>query len=463
MPAPTILALPDGDTVRSRPRYTPTKAILAGSRNSAALASSGALYTWGWNSHDTLGHDVDDEWIPRPRAVAAVQAASRRAANDDAARSQSSRSQSSRSQTSAVTGDPSDPSDVACASLGGWHACAADANGALFAWGGNEYGQAGVDTGTAGRGVHVSLHLSVPELVPFPGPFDGGLGSSNRVQIGQVACGGMCSFAVVRRTGEVYTWGQTVGSEKEPARSPVRVPGMRGVAYLAAGMFHALALQEDGRVLAWGNGDYGQLGLGRPGNEDTPTEVEALSRAGVRTVAAGGWHSAAVTAGGVCYVWGRGEYGRLGLGDGDCADKQRPVELTLGSWARNGEGGKNGHGRSVPRIVDAALGGTHSCLLDESGRVYSFGRNSLGRLGRVVNGTWSGDPAPVHFPPAPGGGSWRATSVCAGGRHTMATARVMSKERVDAEEAATQSGGSRPRSPLLSQSPSRRTSVSAQQ
>lgn len=455
MPAPTILALPDGDTVRSRPRYAPTKAILAGSRNSAALASSGALYTWGWNSHDTLGHDVDDEWIPRPRAVAAVQAASRRAASDDGARSQSSRSQSS---ADVPTGDRS---DAACASLGGWHACAADRDGRLFAWGGNEYGQAGVDTGTAGQGVHVSLHLSIPELVSFPAP--DGL-ASNRLRITQVACGGMCSFAVVERTGEVYTWGQTVGSEKAPVRSPVRVPGIRGVSTLAAGMFHALALQEDGRVLAWGNGDYGQLGLGRPGNEDTPTEVEALSRAGVRTVAAGGWHSAAVTAGGVCYVWGRGEYGRLGLGDGDCADKQRPVELTLGSWGDVREGGGGGRGGgSVPRIVDAALGGTHSCLLDESGRVYSFGRNSLGRLGRVVSGKWSGDPAPVRFPPAPGGGAWRVTSVCAGGRHTMATARVRSKERVDAEEAAAQSGGSRPRSPLVSQSPSRRTSVSVQQ
>lgn len=463
MPAPTILALPDGDTVRSRPRYAPTKAILAGSRNSAALASSGALYTWGWNSHDTLGHDVDDEWIPRPRAVAAVQAASRRAANDDGARSQSSRSQTSNAASN-NTAVPTqlDPSDVACASLGGWHACAADNEGRLFAWGGNEYGQAGVDTGTAGQGVHVSLHLSVPELVPFPAP--DGL-NANKLRITQVSCGGMCSFAVVNRTGEVYTWGQTVGSEKEPARSPVRVPGIKGVTTLAAGMFHALALQEDGRVFSWGNGDYGQLGLGRPGNEDTPTEVEALSRAGVRSVAAGGWHSAAVTAGGVCYVWGRGEYGRLGLGDGDCADKQRPVELTLGSWGGDNREGATMRGGSVPRIVEAALGGTHSCLLDESGRVYSFGRNSLGRLGRAVSGKWSGDPAPVHFPPAPGGGAWRVTSVCAGGRHTMATARVRSKERLDAEEAAaaSASGGSRPRSPLLSQSPSRRTSISAQQ
>ena len=47
-------------------------------------------------------------------------------------------------------------------------------------------------------------------------------------------------------------------------------------------------------------------------------------------------------------MWGRGEYGRLGLGD-DCADKQRPVELTLGSW---------GGDPRPPRIIDAALGGT---------------------------------------------------------------------------------------------------------
>ena len=142
----------------------------------------------------------------------------------------------------------------------------------------------------------------------------------------------------------------------------------------------------------------------------------------------------------------------------------RPVELTLGSWGGDNREGATMRGGSVPRIVEAALGGTHSCLLDESGRVYSFGRNSLGRLGRAVSGKWSGDPAPVHFPPAPGGGAWRVTSVCAGGRHTMATARVRSKERLDAEEAAASaSGGSRPRSPLLSQSPSRRTSISAQQ
>ena len=211
MLTPTIVTLPHGETVASPTgRYPSTKAILAGSRNSAVLTSSGSLYTWGWNSHDTLGHDVDDEWIPYPKAVTALAAASKRASEHD-------------EKTNSTTA-------VSCASLGGWHACAADPTGRLFAWGGNEYGQAGVDTGTAGRGVHVSLHLSIPELVPFP----------SGLKITSVSCGGMCSFAVVERTGEVYTWGQTVGSEKEPARSPVRVPGVRGVSSLVAGMFHAL-------------------------------------------------------------------------------------------------------------------------------------------------------------------------------------------------------------------------------
>lgn len=66
---------------------------------------------------------------------------------------------------------------------------AVDHDGHTFAWGGNEYGQAGVDCGTAGNGVHVSLHLSVPAAVLAD------------VRVQQVACGGMNSFAVLEHSG----------------------------------------------------------------------------------------------------------------------------------------------------------------------------------------------------------------------------------------------------------------------
>jgi alpha-tubulin suppressor-like RCC1 family protein len=111
-------------------------------------------------------------------------------------------------------------------------------------------------------------------------------------------------------------------------------------------MFHVIALTNENKVFAWGKGDYGQLGLGRPGNWDAPMEVIGLSgcasglgdatsgvkvgRGGGATtddndddaknyrvtfVAAGGWHSCALTESGTCVMWGRGEYGRLGMGD----------------------------------------------------------------------------------------------------------------------------------------------------
>jgi hypothetical protein len=57
-------------------------------------------------------------------------------------------------------------------------------------------------------------------------------------------------------------------------RRYIEVMGVHGVVMIAAGSFHALALQEDGRVLSWGNGDYGQLGLGTALNEDVPRVVE---------------------------------------------------------------------------------------------------------------------------------------------------------------------------------------------
>ena len=274
---------------------------------------------------------------------------------------------------------PAAASSVRAAALGGWHALAVDASGACRAWGGNEYGQAGVndeddseddsDEDDATRpldgtevasperlhqsrknrrddGVHVCLHVSSPAKI------------LRGVRVSQVACGGMNSFAVTEKTGEVYQWGMPVGSEKEPARRPALVPGAVGVTQIAAGTFHAVALQRDGRVVSWGNGDYGQLGLGRPGNWDQPQVVESLSRAGVVLVRAGGWHSAAITAGRVCYVWGRGEYGRLGQGDQDDKDKQRPVEIKL-PWSGasdRGHGGGGGGGGGPTRAPRAAAG-----------------------------------------------------------------------------------------------------------
>jgi alpha-tubulin suppressor-like RCC1 family protein len=44
-------------------------------------------------------------------------------------------------------------------------------------------------------------------------------------------------------------------------------------------------------------------------------------------IAAGGWHSLAISKEGDVYAWGRGEYGRLGLGDRSGSSKLRPQKV----------------------------------------------------------------------------------------------------------------------------------------
>ena len=417
VPTPTALRLPAGESVAVSTTETRRrkKPLIAGSRNSAALARSGALYTWGWNSHDTLGLDTDEEFIPEPRKACATSP------------SRGGKNPESRDD---------DFKSFASASLGGWHAVALDDDGTAWAWGGNEYGQGGVRGDARDErhaGVHVSEHVSVPARVAFPA--DQKVGT-----LKQVACGGMNSFALEAETGRVFEWGARAGSEREHARAPVFVsfPNLfngrekEKVDHLASGMFHVLALTTSGRVFAWGKGDYGQLGVGRPGNWDAPRLVEALGDADVVAVHAGGWHSAALCGGGKCFAWGRGEYGRLGMGE-DQADKQRPTLVTFPPFAETRETPvsadsletqKQKNTRTKP-IVDVALGGSHSCFLDSGGAVWTVGRNNHGRLGRVVHGKWTGTPGRVVFPPPRGGGEWACESIVAGGRHTLAVARAV--------------------------------------
>lgn len=69
---------------------------------------------------------------------------------------------------------------------------------------------------------------------------------------------------------------------------------------------------------------------------------------------------------GELYVWGRGEYGRLGLGDTSGSSRLKPHKVP---------GLENCH------VVHASAGGTHTMCLTSEGLVYIWGRGSFGRLG----------------------------------------------------------------------------------
>ena len=98
------------------------------------------------------------------------------------------------------------------------------------------------------------------------------------------------------------------------------------VTQIAAGGFNTCAVTTAGGVKCWGDDSYGQLGndavlKGQP----TPVDVMGLTT-GVASVAAGFYHTCAVTTAGGLKCWGDDRYGQLG-DDAALVSRPTPVDV----------------------------------------------------------------------------------------------------------------------------------------
>ncbi|ETW02383.1 hypothetical protein, variant 1 [Aphanomyces invadans] len=130
---------------------------------------------------------------------------------------------------------------------------------------------------------------------------------------------------------------------------------------LAACMIVATENAQGGVLFAWGNGTFGQLGLGSEAKHQVPHIVHALMHVRVTIVRAGFHFAAAITSQGHLYTWGYGRHGQLG--HNSTANELSP---------RRVEG--------LACVVDVALGSTHALAISGS-RVFSWGHNTAGCLG----------------------------------------------------------------------------------
>jgi len=329
--------------------------IVAGSRNTMAVTADGQVYSWGWNDRATLGQG-HQEHVAKPRKVMGMAGV-----------------------------------QIVQVALGGWHALAVDSRGQCWAWGGNEYNQC--DAGPGLRDI-----LEPRKCIA-------------NIKVVQVDAGGMHSVALTD-TGHIWMWGEPWGDfsmtiNREPSRLDISSKTKDTIVVkVACGAFHNLALTANGNVYSWGINDYGQLGNGTTSNSTVPLLIEEGLYPDVKVadIAAGGWHSLAITEHGEVYVWGRGEYGRLGLGGKNGASRLRPTKVE----------GMEGH-----RVVEASCGGTHTLVVTDEGRMFVWGRGSFGRLGTGTEKDYF-SPVEVMLPGGPE--RWWVIAASAGGRHSMCLA-----------------------------------------
>lgn len=99
---------------------------------------------------------------------------------------------------------------------------------------------------------------------------------------------------------------------------PRQIAALQGktVTHVACGDTHTLIVLEGGRMLSFGRGTNGQLGVGGSKDSLVPVEVERLASP-VSGVACGAEHSLCVTTDGTAYAWGWGRYGNLGSGSNE--------------------------------------------------------------------------------------------------------------------------------------------------
>ncbi|MCM8769220.1 MAG: hypothetical protein NC911_06040, partial [Candidatus Omnitrophica bacterium] len=416
--------------------------ISAGWYHSAAIKSNGLMYTWGANDYGQLGNGTvlpassptqvnsDTSW----QTVEAGWAHTLAIKKDGSLWAWGNNTYGQLGVSDEVNSETMNKfpnrvglqNDWVSIAAGGQHSLGLrydGANGTLWAWGSNAYGQLGDGT---------QSNKSTP------------------VQVGTATDwrsmkGGGSYAAGLKTDGSLWVWGENqagqLGDGSTASKNePVPLPGDRKWSQMSLGNSHTLAISSDGKLWAWGENTSGQLGDGSTINRQEPVLINSQTW---QTISAGRKHSAAIRSDGTLWTWGDNTYGQLG--DGTTLNSSVPIKIgnavnwktvscggkhtvalktdgSLWTWGDNSSG-QLGDGTYLDRLVPVRVGfdtdwvavsagANYSLALKANGSLWAWGSNWYGQLG---DGTTVDRPYPV---PVSLTGDWIAIS--AGESHSAA-------------------------------------------
>ncbi|MEJ5165565.1 MAG: hypothetical protein WHV67_00880 [Thermoanaerobaculia bacterium] len=247
-------------------------------------------------------------------------------------------------------------------SAGDYHTLGLKADGTVWAWGSNRYGQLG-----NGTYIDSSIPVQVIAFLPenFPNYY---LPLDNVIYI---SAGAIHSIAL-KADGTVWAWGdnresqlgETFSSSELQYNYAVQVHSLIGAGFediikIDAGTYHNLALKKDGTVFAWGSDDFcesqGPYCKDEYMSCHYPDIVSGISD--VKDISAGYRYSIALKNDGSVWFWGA-------IG---CEKIENPIRF-----------------ENLKNIKKISAGDNHFLALDKDGSVWVWGSNRFGQLGEPL-------------------------------------------------------------------------------
>ncbi|MGE0561096.1 MAG: PKD domain-containing protein [Flavobacteriales bacterium] len=218
------------------------------------------------------------------------------------------------------------------------------ADGTVWGWGDNTYGQLGIGNKTL---------QNTPQQV---------LGLDSVIDIAASAGHSLA----LRADGTVWSWGaNSQGQLGLPltitdTTLPVKIDTILSATNVETGAAFSMVVDADSTVWAFGYNQYGQLGINQTFTKtEVPTKVYQLDS--VIDIMCGRDHVLAMRRDGTSWGWGEAGYNQIGV---NTVDRNIPFKTN-----------------AVAQFVTVNTGSWHSFGTDIYGNLYSFGRNTYGQLG----------------------------------------------------------------------------------
>jgi len=308
------------------------KSVATGEFHSCAITLEGNVYCWGDNEYGQLGNN------------------------------------SFTDSTYPIAVDAPDGVKFSAITANRYHTLAIDESGQVWGWGDNSAGELGDGT-TTSHNVPVQAALS------------------EGISITKISTG-IAHTLALDENGQAWAWGLNslgrLGDGTETnSLTPIMVSQPTNSVFtdVDTGLFHSLALDEDGQIWAWGSNSYGKLGDGSTTNKLEPTLIVMPVGAEFVQISAGEDHSMGLTTSGDVWTWGSNETAQLG--SGMLSESATPVQADL-------------PGSLTIEAIDA--GNFHNLAISSNGELWGWGSAGSGRLGSGLTSATVSQPTLLETP-----------------------------------------------------------------